>query len=162
MVGDDGADRVALAVVRLLAEQDQVGLLGLEHLGQRVARGADVGAGERLVGQVDGAVGAERNRLVERANGGLGAHGDGDDLVDVGLAALANLHRSLDAVGVKRVEVLLSGAVEPLRVRIDALLHSGIGNLFDQATDLQVVPPSGGMARGILASVGCLTDQSIR
>ena len=46
MVGDHGADRVALAVVRLLAEQDQVGLLGLERLGERVAGGADVGSGQ--------------------------------------------------------------------------------------------------------------------
>ncbi len=45
VVGDDGADRVALAVIGLLAEQDQVRALGLEHLGQRVAGGADVGAG---------------------------------------------------------------------------------------------------------------------
>ena len=69
MVGDDGADRVALAVVGLLAEQDQVRALGLEHLGQRVAGGADVGAGERVVGEVDRAVGAERDRLVQRADG---------------------------------------------------------------------------------------------
>ena len=47
VVGDDGADRVALAVVGLLAEQDEVGLLGLEHLRERVAGGADVGALER-------------------------------------------------------------------------------------------------------------------
>src|SRR4051794_31121516 len=46
VVGDDRADRVALAVVRLLAEQDQVGRLVLEDRGQGVARGRDVGAGE--------------------------------------------------------------------------------------------------------------------
>ena len=84
MVGDDRADRVALAVVRLLAEQDQVGLLGLEHLGERVAGGADVGALERGVGQVDRAVGAERDRLVQRAHRALGAHRHGDDLLDLG------------------------------------------------------------------------------
>ena len=69
MVGHDGADRVALAVVGLLAEQDEVGALALERLGQRVAGGGDVGAGERVVGQVHRAVGAERDGLVERAHG---------------------------------------------------------------------------------------------
>ena len=89
MVGHDGADRVALAVVGLLAEQHQVGALGLEHLGQRVAGRGDVGAGERVVGQVHRAVGAERHRLVQRAHGGLGAHRHGDDLVDLDGSALA-------------------------------------------------------------------------
>ena len=70
VVGDHGADRVALAVVGLLAEQDEVGLLGLEHLGERVAGGADVGALERGVGELDRAVGAERDRLVQRAHRG--------------------------------------------------------------------------------------------
>ena len=115
VVGDDGADRVALAVVGLLAEQDEVGLLGLEHLGERVAGRADVGSLERRVGQVNRAVGAERDRLVQRAHRGLGSHRHRDDLVHLGVVALANLHRGLDAMGIERVEVLLAGAVEPLR-----------------------------------------------
>ena len=69
MVGDDGADRVALAVIRLLAQQDQVGRLGLEHLREGVARRADVGSGERVVAEVHGAVGAEGDGLVQRALG---------------------------------------------------------------------------------------------
>src|SRR5437763_1648182 len=85
VIGDDRADRVALAVVRLLAQQHQVGLLALEHLRERVARGGDVRAGEALVGQVDRAVRAERNGLVKRAEGALRSHRDGDDLVDVGV-----------------------------------------------------------------------------
>src|SRR4051794_12498745 len=48
VVGDDGADRVALAVIGLLAQQDQVGALGLENLRQRVAGRADVGARQRI------------------------------------------------------------------------------------------------------------------
>ena len=148
MVGDDGADRVALAVVRLLAEQHQVGLLGLERLGERVAGRADVGAGERLVGEVDGAVGAERDGLVQRAHGRLGAHGHRDDLVDLDLAALSDLHRGLDAVGVERVEVLLAGAVEPLRARVDPLLNGGVRDLFHETADLQAGPSFRGWLGG--------------
>ena len=47
MLGHDGADRVALAVIGLLAEQDEVRALALERLGQRVAGRGDVGAGQR-------------------------------------------------------------------------------------------------------------------
>ena len=44
MVGDDRADRVALAVVGLLAEQHEIGLLARERLRQRVAGRRDVRA----------------------------------------------------------------------------------------------------------------------
>ena len=108
MVGDDRTDRVALAVVRLLAEQDQVGRLGLEHLRQRVAGGADVGAGKRVVAEVNRAIGAESDRLVQRALGGVGTHRHRDDLLDLDGAALAELHRGLDPVGVEWVEVSLA------------------------------------------------------
>ena len=117
MVGHDGADRVALAVVGLLAEQDEVGRLGLERLGQRVARAVDVGAGERLVGEVQRAVGAERDGLVQRAHRGLRAHRHRDDLVDLDRAALLELHGGLDGVRVERVQVLLTAAVEAPRAR---------------------------------------------
>ena len=83
VVGDDRADRVALAVVGLLAEQHEVGRLGLQRLGERVAGAVDVRAGERLVGQVQRAVRAERDGLVERAHRGLRAHRHRDDLVDL-------------------------------------------------------------------------------
>ena len=137
VVGDDGADRVALAVIRLLAEQDQVGALGLEHLGQRVAGGADVGAGQRVVGEVHRAVGAERDGLVQGADGGVGAHRHRDDLLDRDRAALLDLHGSLDGVGIEGVEVLLAASVQSHRVRVDALLDGGVRNLLDQDADLQ-------------------------
>ena len=147
MVGDDGADRVALAVVRLLAQQDQVGRLGLEHLRERVAGRVDVGALEGGVGQVDRAVGAERDGLVERADGALGAHRHRDDLLDLGLAAFADLHRGLDAVGVEGVQVLLAGAIQTLGARVDPLLDRRVRNLLDKTTDLQVGASLGKMAR---------------
>jgi hypothetical protein len=49
-------------------------------------------------------------------------------------------------VGVERVQVLLAGAIEPLALWVDPLLNGGVWNLFDEATDLQVKPPSA--ARG--------------
>ena len=105
---DDGADRVALAVIGLLAEQDEVGLLLLQRLRERVAGGGDVGAGERLVAQVHRAVGAERDGLVEGARRALGAHRHRHDLLDRDRSALADLHRSLDHMRVIRVQVLLT------------------------------------------------------
>ena len=111
VVGHDGADRVALAVVGLLAEQDEVGGLLLERLGQRVAGRGHVGAGEGVVGEVDGAVDAERDRLADRAVGGVRAHRHGDDLVDADDAALLDPDGLLDGVRVVRVEVLLAAAV---------------------------------------------------
>jgi hypothetical protein len=92
VVGDDSADRVALAVVGLLPEQDQVGALGLEHFCQRVAGGADVGAGQCVVGEVHRAVGAERDRLVQGADRRVRAHRHRDDLLDRDRATLLDLH----------------------------------------------------------------------
>ena len=138
VVGDDGADRVALAVIGLLAEQDQVGTLGLEHFRQRVAGRADVGARQGVVGQLDRAVGAEGDGLVQGADGGFGTHGHRDDLLDRDRPTLLDLHRSLEGVRVEGVEVFLAAAVEAHRARIDALLHSGVRYLLDQDADLQV------------------------
>src|SRR5881392_3605614 len=63
VLGHDGADRVALAVVGLLAQEHEIGALALERLSQRVAGGGHVGAGQRGVGQVHRAIGAQRHRL---------------------------------------------------------------------------------------------------
>jgi hypothetical protein len=56
---------------------------------------------------VDGTVGAERDRLVKSANGALRPHRHRDDLLDVG-AALLDLHRGLEGVGVEGIQVLLA------------------------------------------------------
>ena len=132
MVGHDGADRVALAVVGLLAEQHQVGALALQRLRERVAGRGDVGAGEGRVGQVHRAVGAERDGLVQRAHGALRAHRHGDDLLDRDGAALLDLHRRLDGVRVIRVEVLLPAAVHAPRRGVDPLLDGGVRDLLHQ------------------------------
>jgi hypothetical protein len=141
VVGDDGADRVALAVVGLLPQQHEVGLLGGQGLGQRVAGGGYVGAGQRPVGQVDRAVGAERDGLVEGADGALRPHRHRDDLVHVDGAALLDLHGGLDGVGVERVEVLLTAPVQAPRRGIDALLDGSVRDLFDQDANFQELPP---------------------
>src|SRR5262249_61107951 len=75
---------------------------------------------------------------VERGPGGLGAHRHGDDLLDLGRAAFADLHRSLDRVRVVRVEVLLTRAIEPAGRRIDPLLDGCVGHLLDEDANLQV------------------------
>jgi hypothetical protein len=138
VVGHDGADRVALAVVGLLAEEHQVGALALERLGQGVAGGGHVGAREPVVLEVHGAVGPQRDRLVQGAHGGARAHGHRDDLVHVDVPALLELHGRLDGVRVVRVEVLLATAVHAPGRRIDALLDGGVWHLFDQDADLHL------------------------
>ena len=158
VLGHDGADRVALAVVGLLAEQDQVGALALEHLRERVARRGDVGARERRVGEVHGAIRAQGHGLVERAHGGLGAHRHGDDLLDRDGATLLDLHRRLDGVRVVRVEVLLPAAIHQPRVGVEPLLHRGIWHLFDEDTDLHLASCGRRTSRSVPSM---LTDESV-
>jgi hypothetical protein len=146
----DGADRVALAVVGLLAEQDEVRRFARQRLGERVAGRRDVGAGEGVVGEVHRAVGAERDGLVQGPQGRLGSHRHRDDLVDLDRAALADLHRGLDRVGVVRVQVLLAAAVHAPAGRIDPLLHRGVRDLFDEDTDLHVQASCGKRTVGML------------
>ena len=150
VLGHDRADRVALAVVGLLAQEHQIGALALERLGERVAGGGHVGAGQRRVGQVHRAVGAQRHGLVQRADGGLGPHRHRDDLLDLDGAALLDLHGGLDGVGVVGVEVLLPAAVHATRRRVDPLLHGGVWHLFDEDTDLHLTASSGKRTFGIL------------
>ncbi len=178
VVGDDGADRVALAVIGLLAQQDQIRALRLKHLRQRVAGGADVGAGQRVVGEVDRAIGAERDRLVQGADRRVGAHRHRDDLLDRDRPTLLDLHSRLEGVRVEGVEVFLAAAIQTHRVRVDALLNRGVRDLLDQDADLQVEASlgmilsssrvdsgrlAGPLRAGMLSVAGDrLTDQSIR
>src|ERR1700692_2545936 len=81
---------------------------------------------------MDRSIGAERDRLVQRANGALGSHRHGDDLLDRNGPALPYLHRRLDGVRVIRVEVLLAAAVHAPRRGIDPLLDGGVRNLLHQ------------------------------
>ena len=139
MLGHDRADRVALAVVGLLAQQHEIGALALERLGERVAGGGHVRAGELGVGQVHGAVRAERDCLVQSAHCAVGAHRHRDDLLDRHAAALSDLHRRLDRVRVVRVEVLLAAAVHAPRRRVDPLLDGGVWNLLHQDAYLHLL-----------------------
>jgi hypothetical protein len=92
---------------------------------------------------------------VQRADRRLGAHRDRDHLVDLQLAALLELHRRLDGVGVERVEVLLAAAVQAPRRRVDALLDGGVRDLFDQDADLHFGEASSGTGRPCLRAAGC-------
>ena len=67
----------------------------------------DVGAGEAVVGQQDGAVGAERQRLGQRPLRALRPHAHGDDLVDL-LAALADADGLLEAMHVERIQLAVT------------------------------------------------------
>ena len=149
MVGHDRPDRVALAVVRLLAQQHEVGRLLLQHLPERVPGGADVRVLERRVGQVDGPVSAERHGLVERAHRALGSHSHRDDLLDVRGAPLLDLHGGLDGVRVERVQVLLAAPIEALRALVHVLVHGGVWDLFHEDANLQGIS-FGRCAAGIL------------
>ena len=146
VVGDHGADRVALAVVGLLAEQHQIGLLGLERLGERVAGRADVRAGQRL--RRSGGPSGRRPSATALCRARTADSGPmvTATISSTSTAALSDLHRRLDAVGVEGVEVLLARAVEPHRRGVDPLLHGGVRNLFHETADLQVRPSFGALS----------------
>ena len=79
-LGDAGADLGGVAVDGLLAGEDDVGRAeGLadlaDRLGERIGRGQRVGAREEAVGEQDGAVGADRQRLAQRIGRHRRAHG---------------------------------------------------------------------------------------
>jgi hypothetical protein len=97
---------------------------------------------------MDRAVGAQRDRLVQRAHRAGRAHRHRDDLLHLGGAALSDLHRGLDRVGVVRVEVLLSAAVHPTRGGVDPLLNRRVRDLFDEDADLHLEPPVANEASG--------------
>ena len=75
-IPEDGA----VGVAGLLAEEDELGLLSLDRLRERLARRDEIRARERVVDDVHGTVGAERERLSQRVGRPRRAHEDGDDL----------------------------------------------------------------------------------
>ena len=141
MVGHDGTDRVALAVVGLLSQEDDIRVLGLENLGKGQTGGADIRADEGVVGKVDRTVSTERDSLLKGALGRTGAHRDGDYFVNCKFAAFFELHGSLNGVGIEGIEVVLAATIEPHGAGVDALLYRGVWYLFHQDADLQVKPP---------------------
>jgi hypothetical protein len=132
-------DLPRLGVRRLPAGDDEIdAALLLERERQRARRPDRVGDGEHAVGQVDAAVGAERQA---RAKGILGlrrAHRHRDHLAADGVA---QRRRVGNRGGVERVEEQRH-ALAPqrlgLRVELDRV---GARHLLDQADDLHVWEP---------------------
>ena len=137
VVGHDGADRVALAVVRLLAEQHEVGRLRLEHLGERVAGGGHVRArrARRRSGAPSGRRRAPRPCCSVRT-----ALRGAIVTATISSTSTAPPSRICMAASMAWVSnwfsVLLARAVEALGTRVHALLDCGVGHLFYEDADL--------------------------
>ena len=129
---EDGADRL----LPLLAEEDEIRLLARDRLREHACRGEQIGAGERVVGDEHGAVGAERERAAQRLGGALRTHRDDDDLAAARGVALAQ--PLLDRVHVEGVERKLAGAVETLALRVEAPRRGGLGHLLHADSDLHI------------------------
>ena len=106
----DLADLVRVAVDRLLAEHDEVGLLALDD-GLEDARDAVGVEGGVLGAHEDGAVGAHGQHAAQLLRDVLGADAHDDDLADAlaALALLGEAQRRLDGVLVERVDLPARG-----------------------------------------------------
>ena len=102
------------------------------------ARGrGDVGARERRIAHQQRLVGAQRERLVERAQRALRAHAERRDLAVGAGRPLLQPHGLLERVRVVGVHRLLAGAIELLGARIDPLGRGRVRHLLDAYGDLQ-------------------------
>ena len=79
-VGHGCGQHRAVRIAPLLAEEDEVGALALERLGERPSRGDEIRARERLVGEMYGPIGADRECLAERVRRLRRPHEERDDL----------------------------------------------------------------------------------
>ena len=133
-VGDRGPEHRAVRVARLLAEDDQVRALALEHGGEGARGGDEIGAGRGLVGHEHRAVRPHGQRLAERVEGARWPERDEDDL-PVSLRLL-DAQRLLDRLCVELIQRPLARAVQSPGSGVDALMDSRIGDFLDTDRDL--------------------------
>jgi hypothetical protein len=118
----------------LLADEDEIRAFALECLREHLARRDEIGPGCRRVRHQDGAVGAHRERLSECRTRAFWAHRDDDHLA---LArALPEPQPLLERVCVELVQRAFATSVETLRLRVDPLGRSRIGDLLHADDDL--------------------------
>jgi len=111
-LGEHRRDHAGGAVGRLRPADDEVGRLGLDRGGEHLGGCQGVSPGQRVVADVDGAVGAHAEALADGVGGFRRAHRHQDDLGVAG--RLLDPQRGLDAVFVAGIEDDLAVAGEPV------------------------------------------------
>ena len=129
VAGDDRAGRAVADVVGLRAGEHEVERLARQRRRQRAAGGHRVAAGEGGVVEVDGACGAERQRLAQRLLQARRAEAVHHHLAAGGLGDAQPLLQGVLVALVDDEGQLLLGHPAPVGGHLEACL--GIGHLFD-------------------------------
>ena len=133
-----GGHRAADAVGGLVAGDDQLGALdGAQRARQRPAGLDHVGAVQAVVLEVDGLVGAHRQRLADRLGGALGTGGQHGHRA-VAALALLDLQRLFDRALVDLVQHRVGGLTVQRVIAVSQLaLRPGVWDLLDQDHDVR-------------------------
>ena len=140
VLGDDGRDRAADTVGGLVAGDDQVDALdGAQRAGQRPAGLDHVGAVQAVVLEVDGLVGAHRQRLADRLGGALGAGGQDGDRALVAVRSFS-LISSASSTARSLISSSTASAASRSSVKspsVQLALRPRVRDLFDQDHDVR-------------------------